>query len=112
MNQATSTTTQPLRLQTETARGMLPLGLTIRDDPAELEALWAMSRQQRIDAMWACQLSLSQLCEWSSKRPREVPTLGREFAWLVMHTPEWAEPAERQDNVVRLPQRGAHRAAA
>jgi hypothetical protein len=71
-----------------------------------------MSGQQRVDAMWACQLSLSQLCEWSSKRPREVPMLGREFAWLVMHTPEWAEPVERQDNVERLPQRGEHRAAA
>ena len=71
-----------------------------------------MTPQQRVDAMWACQLSLSQLCEWSSRRPSEVPKLGREFAWLVMHTPEWTEPVKRQDNVVQLPQRGAHRAAA
>lgn len=111
MNQPTSTTTQPLRAQHDPPAA-LPLGLTNRSDAAELEALWGMTPQLRVDAMWACQLSLSQLCEWSSRRPSEVPKLGREFAWLVMHTPEWTEPVKRQDNVVQLPQRGAHRAAA
>lgn len=90
----------------------LPLALTIRDEPAELEALWAMTRQQRIEAMWAGQLTLSQLTDWTGRRPREVPRLGDEFAWLVMRTPEWVEAREQNDNVIPLPKRREQRAAA
>lgn len=94
----------------------LPVALTVRDDPAEIAALWAMSVQQRIDAMWAGQLSLSQLTEWSGRRPSQVPLLDGELAYLMMYTPEWAEPAEpaerQRDNVVHLSERGEHRAAA
>jgi hypothetical protein len=72
-----------------------------------------MSPQQRIDAMSAGRLTLSQLTERSARRLHEVPRLGGELAYLMMHTPEWAEPAEQQrDNVVHLPERGEHRAAA
>lgn len=91
----------------------LPLELTVRDDPAEIAALWAMTLKERIDAMWAGHLSLSQLTEWSGRRLHEVPRLGGELAYLMMHTPEWAETAEQQrDNVIHLPERGEHRAAA
>ena len=91
----------------------LPLALTVRDDPAEIAALWAMTLKERIDAMWAGELSLSQLTEWSARRLHEVPRLGGELAYLMMHTPEWAEPAEQpRDNVIHLPERGEHRAAA
>ena len=91
----------------------LPLALTVRDDPAEIAALLAMTLQERIDAMWAGQLSLSQMTGWSGRRLHEVPRLGGELAYLMMHTPEYAEPAERQrDNVVHFPERGEHRAAA
>jgi hypothetical protein len=89
-----------------TTRAALPIPLRIRDDPADSGALWTMTSQQRIDAMWAGTLTLSQLCEWSSRRPTEVPRLGGEFAWIVMRTPEWDEPRVARDtNVVELPQR-------
>jgi hypothetical protein len=58
------------------------------------EALWRMSPLERERAMWAGELSLRQLCEWSARRPQEVPKLGGEFAWIVMTTPEWAEAAD------------------
>lgn len=58
---------------------------------AQLKALWRMSPEERESAMWGSRLSLFQLLEWSRKRPHEVPKLGREFAWIVMTTPEWAE---------------------
>ena len=112
MNHPTSTTAQPLRIETRAARAALPVALTIRSDASELEALWQMSKQQRIAAMWTGQLSLSQLTEWTGRRPNEVPLLGSEFAWLVIHTPEWDEPCEQRNNVVALPKRGEHRAAA
>jgi hypothetical protein len=94
-------------------RSPLPIALTVRDSPEEITEVWAMSAQERIDAMWAGQLTLSQLCEWSSRRPTQVPRLGREFAWIVMRTPEWAEADEApRDNVIQIPERTEQRAAA
>ena len=91
----------------------LPAPLTIRTSPEEIAALWAMTAHERVGAMWNGTLTLSQLTAWSSRRPGEVPLLGGEFAYIVMHTPEWAEAAEQHyDNVVQLPERTEHRAAA
>lgn len=56
--------------------------------------LWRMSAGERQRAMWAGKLSMHQLCEWSSRRPNEVPRIGGEFAWIVMSTPEWAEAGQ------------------
>jgi hypothetical protein len=58
-------------------------------------ALWAMTRDERIAAMWRGELSLRQLCQWSSRAQHEVPLLGGEFAWIVMRTPDWAEPSNK-----------------
>jgi hypothetical protein len=60
----------------------------------ELRALWAMTSAQRVTAMWRGQLTRRQLAKWSSRTPHEVPLLGREFAWIVLRTPEWAEPRQ------------------
>jgi hypothetical protein len=53
-------------------------------------ALWAMTRDERIAAMWRGELTTRQLCQWSSRAQHEVPLLGGEFAWIVMRTPDWA----------------------
>jgi hypothetical protein len=53
-------------------------------------APWAMTRDERIAAMWRGELTTRQLCQWSSRAQHEVPLLGGEFAWIVMRTPEWA----------------------
>lgn len=60
----------------------------------ELAALWAMTAAERVQAMWRGELSLAQLCKWSSRRPREVPIIAGEFAWIVIRTPAWAEAQE------------------
>jgi hypothetical protein len=54
-------------------------------------ALWAMTRDERIAAMWRGELTTRQLCQWSSRAQHEVPLLGGEFAWIAMRTPDWAE---------------------
>ena len=54
-------------------------------------ALSAMTRDERIAAMWRSELTLRQLCQWSSRAQHEVPLLGGEFAWIAMRTPDWAE---------------------
>jgi hypothetical protein len=53
-----------------------------------------MTAAERVSAMWRGQLTRHQLSKWSSREPQEVPLLGGEFAWIVMRTPEWAEPAQ------------------
>lgn len=59
--------------------------------PDQLQALWAMTAAERVEAMWHCQLTLRQLSKWTSRAAHEVPLLGSEFAWIVMRMPEWAE---------------------
>ena len=63
----------------------------------EYHALWAMSRSERIAAMWRSKLTIRQLSQWSSRAPHEVPLLGGEFAWIAMRTPEWAEATHEPD---------------
>jgi hypothetical protein len=51
--------------------------------------LWRMTTEERIAAMWRGDLSLAECLQWSSRYPDEVPRIGTEFAYIVMHTPEW-----------------------
>jgi hypothetical protein len=85
-----------------------PSGRHHRPDVCDAyRALWTMTRDERIAAMWRGELSLGQLCQWSSRAQHEIQLLGGEFAWIVMLTPEWAEasnqlaaddvPADRQE---------------
>jgi hypothetical protein len=84
---STTTLTTAAGQSTETPSG--------RHQRHDLIALWAMTRDERIAAMWRGELSLHQLCQWSSRAQHEVPLLGGEFAWIVMRTPEWAEPSNK-----------------
>ena len=69
-----------------------PSGRHYRPDVYDAyRALWAMTRDERIAAMWRGELTTRQLCQWSSRAQHEVPLLGGEFAWIAMRTPEWAE---------------------
>jgi hypothetical protein len=67
--------------------------LDARRDPDALAALWAMTPDERIAAMWRGELTLFQLSKWSSARLDEVPTIGGEFAYHVIRDPEWCEPS-------------------
>src|SRR4051794_18311410 len=66
------------------------------------KALWRMTPDGRVGAMWRRELSYFQLCEWSARAPHEVPRIATdptsagepgEFAWIVRSTPEWAAAA-------------------
>jgi hypothetical protein len=59
------------------------------------KALWAMTPAQRQQAMWAGELTQDQLYEWASRKPKEVPLIDGEFAFIAALTPEVAELAER-----------------
>jgi hypothetical protein len=73
----------------------------------------ALTIEERINAMWARELTLSQLCEWSSRWASRVPRLGREFARIVMRISERDEvDDEQRNNVIRLLERSEQRATA
>jgi len=58
-------------------------------------ALWAMTPQQRIAAMWRGELSILQLTEWSRRAPQEVPTINGEFVYVVMTLVDWLEACDQ-----------------
>jgi hypothetical protein len=51
--------------------------------------LWRMTRTERVAAMWRGDLSLAECLAWSRRLPDEVPLIGKEFAYIVMRTPDW-----------------------
>ncbi len=55
------------------------------------QALWKMSREERVAAMHRGELTWGQLYEWAAKAPREVPRLNGEFWFIAALTPEAAE---------------------
>ena len=78
------------------ASTQVPAGGHQRPDRGDAySALWAMSRDERIAAMWRGELTTRQLCQWSSRAQHEVPLLGGEFAWIAMRTPDWAEASNK-----------------
>jgi hypothetical protein len=55
------------------------------------QALWKMSREERVAAMHRGELTWGQLYEWASKAGHEVPLLNGEYAFIAATTPEAAE---------------------
>ena len=47
-------------------------------DPDRLERMWAMTPAQRRQAAQRGQLSLSEMLNWASRRPHEVPIVNGE----------------------------------
>jgi hypothetical protein len=69
-------------------------GTWLRTDPLFEQAkarLWAMSAQERVQAMRAGRLSLALCLHWASRRPREVPLLNGEWEFIAINTPEVAD---------------------
>lgn len=60
-----------------------------REEQSEL--LWAMTAEEREQAMYRRELTLTQCCEWASLRPDEVPLLNGEFWFIAITTPEVAD---------------------
>lgn len=57
----------------------------------QAKRLWAMSPEQRIDAMRRGKLTFWQLHHWTKEAPEEVPLLNGEFEFISSHTPEVAD---------------------
>jgi hypothetical protein len=91
-------------------------GTWLRKDPEFEEAkqrLWAMTRDERVQAMRAGRLSLRLCLHWASQRSHEVPLLNGEWEFIAVHTPEVADaeepPSQRErvtESLIRCPHRG------
>jgi hypothetical protein len=80
-------------------------GAWLRQDPEFEEAkrrLWAMTPEKRVQAMRAGRLSLRLCLHWASRQPHEVPLLDGEWEFIVLTTPELADPAERPSQRERV----------
>ena len=55
------------------------------------ELLWAMAPDEREQAMYRRELTLTQCCDWAARRPEEVPLLNGEFWFIAITTPEVAD---------------------
>jgi len=53
--------------------------------------LWTMTPDERIAAMHAGELTMSQCLEWARRAPEEVPRIGHEFWFIAALTPEVAD---------------------
>jgi hypothetical protein len=74
-------------------------GTWLRTDPEFEQAkqrLWAMTADERVQAMRAGRLSLALCLHWASRRPREVPLLDGEWEFIAISTPEVADTTTSQ----------------
>jgi hypothetical protein len=72
-------------------------GTWLRKDPVFEQAkarLWAMTPDERVQAMRAGRLSLALCLHWASRRPHEVPLLNGEWEFIAISTPEVADSAD------------------
>jgi hypothetical protein len=92
----------------------------LQRDPAWEEQkarLWAMTRDERIRAMYAGKLSLRLCLHWASRTPHEVPLIDGEWAFVATHLADVADRRADQrrrvlQSLVRCPPRearGEHR---
>jgi hypothetical protein len=69
----------------------LPRALDTTLTDQQQRELWAMTAQERVDAMNQGRLSLGQLTVWSRRHEAEVPLIGNELAYIARYTPEVCE---------------------
>lgn len=63
----------------------------------ESRVLWEMTPAQRQAAMWRGELTSYQLFEWAQRKPREVPLINDEFAFIAWSTEEFRDHVEQQE---------------
>lgn len=87
---------------TEAMSAFDAFGTWLRTDPEFEQAkqrLWAMTAQERVQAMRAGRLSLRLCLHWASRRPREVPLLNGEWEFIAISTPEVADTTSQRERV-------------
>jgi hypothetical protein len=84
----------PTRHGAMSDRTVVDLNQLLGTPPSEDErrqALWAMTPAQRVAAMYAGELRLSDCLAWAARYPEQVPTLNGEWWFIAITTPEVAD---------------------
>ena len=71
-----------MRETAQQARTAIPRVANLAIDPDRLERMWAMTAEERRQAAERGQLSLGEMLQWASRRPREVELVDGEF-WFI-----------------------------
>ena len=77
----------------------------LQTDPAwedQKRRLWAMSAQDRVDAMRAGKLSLRLCLHWAARAPREVPLVNGEWEFIAARTPDLGDADEHAKQRARV----------
>ena len=69
---------------------VLDRALEQRDTPKLLD-IWALSREERIQALYDGKLTFRQCFDWAARAPEEVPRVNGEFIFIACRTPERLE---------------------
>jgi hypothetical protein len=64
------------------ARTPIPCVASLAVDPDRLERMWAMTPQERQQAVQRGQLSLGEMLRWASRYPAEVELIDGEY-WFI-----------------------------
>ena len=86
---------QPLR-RTRSERTVEPKPNPVLDRALEqrtprLLDIWALTREERIQALYDGKLTFRQCFDWAARAPEEVPRVNGEFIFIACRTPEWLE---------------------
>ena len=86
---------QPLR-RTRSERTVEPKANPVLDRALEQRAprlldIWALTREERIQALYDGKLTFRQCFDWAARAPEEVPRVNGEFIFIACRTPEWLE---------------------
>jgi hypothetical protein len=58
---------------------------------AKLLDIWALSPEERVQALYDGKLTFRQCFDWAARAPHEVPRVNGEFIFIACRTPEWLE---------------------
>ena len=64
---------------------------SVRTPAERLELLCGLSEDEQLDALRAACFTLAEWCAFARRSPDRVFTLGGEFAFIAVTTPEWCE---------------------
>jgi len=87
---------QPLRRSTSQrtvepkSESVLDRALDQRDASRPLD-IWALTPEERVQALYDGKLTFRQCFDWAARAPREIPRVNGEFIFIACRTPEWLD---------------------
>ncbi len=75
-------------------RQAIPRVASLAVRPERIDAMWAMSREERVAAAQRGEFTLGEMLRWAARRPHEVPIVDGEFFFITALS---ADRADKED---------------